>query len=76
MAKLDEGVNKPVLSCTMEIIVDSKNITLDVMREMIGKEISISPKQMEKIRWWHHKKQQFINVLDTEDLMQIMRRKK
>ena len=76
MAKLDEGVNKPVSSCTVEITVDSKNITLDEMREMIGKEISIGPKQMAKIRWWHHKKQQFIDVLDTEDLMQIMRRKK
>ena len=31
---------------------------------------------MEKIRWWHHKKQEFIDVLDTEDLMQIMQRKK
>ena len=69
MAKLDEGVNKPVSSCTVEITVDSKNITLDEMREMIGKEISISPKKMAKIRWWHHKKQQFIDVLDTEDLI-------
>ena len=60
MAKLDEGVNKPVFSCTVEITVDSKNITLDEMREMIGKEISIGPKQMAQIRWWHHKKQQFI----------------
>src|SRR4051812_6493779 len=36
-AKLDGGVNKQVSSCTVEIAVDSKNITLVELREMIGK---------------------------------------
>src|SRR4051812_5499327 len=44
--KLYGGVNKPISSCNVEIAVDPKNVTLIELREMIGKEIIIGPKQM------------------------------
>ena len=43
-AKLDGGVSKQISPCTLEIAVDSKNITLVELREMIGKEIILGPK--------------------------------
>ena len=43
---------------------------------MIGKEIIICPKNMARFCSRHHKKQEFIEVLDTNDMMQIMQRNK
>lgn len=75
-AVLDGGQQIDVESHRIEIMVDPYRITVDQIIEKLKENITWGSNQQAYLRWWHFKKEYFIEIAEDEDLMQVLRRKK
>ena len=74
-AVLDDGQEFAVQNDHMEIMVDPKTVTVDQILERLKQRCPWGPNQQARLRWWHFKNRDFIDIKD-DDLMQVFRRKK
>jgi hypothetical protein len=75
-AVLDDGQEFAVQNDHMEIMVDPKTVTVDQILERLKQRCPWGPNQQARLRWWHFKKRDFIDIVKDDDLMQVFRRKK
>jgi hypothetical protein len=73
---LDDGQEFIVENDHMKIMVDPKTVTVDQILEQLKQICPWGPNQQSRLRWWHFKKRNFIEIVKDDDLMQVFRRKK
>jgi hypothetical protein len=68
-AVLDDGQKFAVENDRMEIMVDSKIVTIDQILEQLKQRCPWGPNQQARLRWWHFKKRDFIKIIKDDNLM-------
>jgi hypothetical protein len=70
-AVLDDGQEFAVQNNHIEIMVDPKTVTVDLILEQLKQRCPWGPNQQAHLRWWHFKKRDFIEIVKDDDLMQV-----
>jgi hypothetical protein len=75
-AVLGDGQEVAVENNHMEIMVDTNTGTVDQILEQLKERSPWGPNQQARLRWWHFKKRDFVEIVKDDDLMQVFQRKK
>jgi hypothetical protein len=68
---LDDGQEFIVANNHMKIMVDPKTVTVDQILKQLKQICPWSPNQQARLRWWHFKQRDFIEIVKDDDLMQF-----